>query len=181
MESQRIDDHASDLETLTTSTGDVASAVFIVPFGAPMPNEAKDILVTTGSLFTRLAPLDEEAPATNVVIPLSGQELLGLSNVWHHLVLTKKVFVLGDLPGAKYDVLFDQAARGIGLKTVPWPEVSDAITRQLIETQRVGDTKPWLLENQEQSTEAPAPRGKLRSSTKAQPLVAPGDDHEDID
>jgi hypothetical protein len=68
-----------------------------------------------------------------------------LERAWRSLQRAKKVAVLQGLPGARYDVLFTQASRLIGLRIVDWPAVAEAIANRVRTVQRTKDTNPWTL------------------------------------
>jgi hypothetical protein len=76
-----------------------------------------------------------------------------LSRAWSLLKVAKKVAVLSDLPGAREDVIFSQARRQIGLKTVEWASLAEAFSKRQVERQRTGDKQPWLDKTKTDSAE----------------------------
>lgn len=142
-------DPTKDLQDLLIDGIDVRRTAFIVPLGTPLPEEFEKLEVLKGALYDRLEGLarDDRHWLTDkesdfVVVPLSGAELLALERVWPALVLTKRVSVLEGVPGTRYDVLFTQAARQIGLPTMQWPNVSSALVNRAVARQRAGDRAP---------------------------------------
>ena len=129
----------------TFSVEDVAAkgAVFIIPVDAPLPSELGETGVPSGTLYARLAPLCSKDPEMFAFVPVSGAELLQLERPWRLLQVARRVFALFELPGARYDVMFTQAAKQIGLRRVDWPSVAEALASQATEQQRVKDSHPW--------------------------------------
>lgn len=143
-----MDDPTSrhELPSLTVSDADLAGAVFIIPIDAPLPNELADLNVPTGSLLKRLAALDPvDAGSKFNFVPVSGGELNNLAAAWHDLQVHKAVYVLTELPGARYDALFDNARRVIGLRSLDWPQVAIALESHHRLIQRTTDKSPWQL------------------------------------
>jgi hypothetical protein len=141
----------SDLERVETPQGDFFKYVFLVPLAAPLPNELSDF-VTEGPLLTRLAPLAMEAPEDEfAIVAISGAELTALERSWRLFQEAKKVAVLTELPGARYDILFTQATRQIGLRSIPWPSIEEGLSAKLIANQRAGDRSPWKKEEEKLS------------------------------
>jgi hypothetical protein len=124
------------------------NSVFIIPLDAPLPVELQSLPLPTGTLLNRLAPLGEEPKdGTVALVPLSGSEFLELERPWRRLQVAKKVAVLEDLPGAKYDIIFQQARRQIGLRTVQWPTIIDALAAAQLAHQRTRDKQPWAAKD----------------------------------
>jgi hypothetical protein len=136
---------AIDPEALRVNEFDVRNVAFVIPLDCPVPSELSDVPVPTGSLYDRLAALNQEVVEEFAFVPLSGSELLALERAWRSLQLARRVFVLADLPGARYDVLFTQAARQIGLPTVEWPAVAEAMASRVRIVQRTNDATPWQM------------------------------------
>lgn len=180
---------AADPLAIEVAGSDVRGVVFVIPLDAPLPNELADINVPTGSLYKRLAALDGLAEGAEVgFVPVSGNELLALGRVWHTLVAAPKVAVLYDLPGARYDIVFTQAEKQIGLRSVDWPAVSEALGNRLREVQRTKDTEPWQLEQAKKDAGLPSHKRPLKAPrrtdlSQADNFVAPPpeDDYEDKD
>lgn len=152
----------------------VSGAVFIIPVDAPLPAGAGEDAMPKGSLYARLAALCTEPadPELFGFVPLAGAELLALERPWRALQQAKRVYVLYDLPGARYETLFQQAARVIGLARVDWPAVADALEARARRAQRTGDKSPWLLA--QPSADAPAPKVQRRPTGGM--LTPPGPD-----
>lgn len=122
---------------------DVKSAVFVVPSDAPLP-QALSVDQPSGSLYARLAPIAREDEHF-AVVRISGTELYSLTGAWRALCLAKKVYNLTGLPGARYDAPFTAAARLLGLRSVEWAQVEEAIERQRALTQTTTDTAPYRV------------------------------------
>lgn len=160
---------------------DLRGHVFVIPLDAPVPSELSSAPMPKGSLYDRLGPLAKATEAEFSFVPLSGAELLSLERAWRQLQTVAHVSVLFELPGARYDILFTQATRQIGLTRVEWTQVSDSLTSRLVETQRLKDTKPWAsgapISGEDDSPSLP------RSNRSAGPTLAtpPDDEVEDDD
>lgn len=122
---------------------DIRGYVFVVPLDAPLPSEVAAVIPPTGGLLARLAPLAGEENELFSFVALSGAELLAIERAFRLMQTVKRVAVLTDLPGARYDVLFTQAARQIGLPKIEWPQISESLASRVVEMQRLKDTKPW--------------------------------------
>lgn len=167
-------------EGLTVGAFDVKGAVFIIPIDAPIPSEISSGVMPTGSLYQRLAPLDVELSESFTFVPVSGAELLALERCWRMLQSARRIFVLNDLPAARYDVLFSQAVRQIGLPKVDWTHVSEAISAKVITDQRSRDKTPWAAPMADGVELPPRARKGPHSSTgRQEPLPVPGADDED--
>lgn len=162
---------------------DVRGYVFVIPVDAPVPSEVASARIETGSLYKRLMPLADEAESeTFSFVPLSGAELLALERAWRGLQTVKKVGVLTDLPGARYDVLFTQATRQIGLPKFEWTQVADGLSAKLVSQQRLKDTKPWTgLDASTGAPRAPKAPGHNRSVGASIPEPAADDEDEELD
>lgn len=172
-----MDDYLSpEAAELTISGETLSGAAFIIPLDAPLPNELVGSDVPTGSLLNRLRYLaDGDVPTGYAFVPISGAEFLTLERAWVSLQERKRIFVLTELPGARYDVLFDQARRAIGLRALDWPSISTAMAAHVIEAQRTRDTRPW-------QDGPPSTGGRSRFDDNAQDLPLPaaeGDDNAD--
>lgn len=130
---------AEDLSSVEQYKG----TVFVIPFDAPLPNELKDIPVASGTFLTRLQFLNSHEVALFEILPLRGDELIQLSRLWATLVEHKKVYAIRGLPGARYDVLFDQGLRAVGVPEIQWDTISTAMARAVVEEQRTTDATPW--------------------------------------
>lgn len=180
---------ATDVET---SADRYLGAVFIIPFDAPVPNELRDAPIQSGSLLARLGVLDEQKVEPFVILPLRGEEMLELSRVWNLIAPKPPVYTLHSLPGARYDVLFDQGARALGLRSVDWPIMAAALARAVTERQRAHDADPWAgtdpsagadprvkrLEGKAKKTAGPIPEGRGPLADPAQ--IPPADDDAEI-
>lgn len=169
MPTTTLPDELGDTTGPDITTQSYAGSVFIIPLGAPLPAELKNFEPAKGDLYARLVALatvvQEQAFA---FAALTGDELLALTKPWHMLVRAKKVFYLTDLPGARYDVLFTQAVKVLGVPSAPWPSVADFLTSRAIELQRLGDKEPW------NAPEARKEARRLRTPTlDAEPLTPP--------
>jgi hypothetical protein len=174
-------DERGVLTGASDSVGDIdlLGTTFVIPLDAPLPHELSGVVLPTGTLYQRLVHLDHLDEGEEFAFtPVSGGELLALERSWRSLVTVKKVAVLTELPGARYDVIFDQAKRQIGLRSIDWPSVSEALASKLRETQRTGDKTPWLLE---EPTKIAASRPKGSSLISGREHVPPpSDDDGDI-
>lgn len=138
-------DELSDPSTFTLNDMTSKGAVFVVPVDAPLPSELGELKVPAGSLYERLAALCVPDDGTFSFVPVSGAELLHLERPWRLLQVAKRVFVLFELPGARYDIMFTQAARQIGLRRVEWPNVAESIASKAVSDQRTRDKEPWNI------------------------------------
>lgn len=166
-------------DELIVGSFDVRGAVFLVPVDAPLPSELTGVTVPSGTLYQRLAALDTPDGDSFSFVPLAGAELLSLDRAWRLLQTAKRVFVLTGLPAARYDVLFSQATRQIGLQSVDWPAVSEAIASKLVSDQRTKDATPWA--DPTAPSLATKPRRVPKSSSVDYPTlpVPQGNDDED--
>jgi hypothetical protein len=136
-------------DAIHTPQGDFNKYVFIIPLAAPLPNELS-AFVTEGPLLERLLPLASKEPDDDfAVVAISGAELLNLERCWHSMQEARKVAILTELPGARYDVLFTQAVRQLGLRSVSWPSIEEGVAAREIEQQRTKDKSPWLAAEDE--------------------------------
>lgn len=166
----------NEIDKLTLAVADqkLDGAAFVIPLDAPLPNELSASNVPTGTLMSRLRYLSAVEPETGFpFIPLSGPELMALERPWRSLQERKVIYVLTELPGAKYDVLFDTAKRAIGLRSVEWPAVQEALTTRAIEQQRLKDTKPWVLDEAHGSRLASSPSRRKPRDFHRDPAPAP--------
>lgn len=152
---------------------DVRDAVFVIPSDVPVPSELSDVTIPTGSLYDRLAALNVDDPKDFAFVPVSGAELLSLDRAWRALAKPRRVFALMDLPGARYDILFTQSIRQIGIQQIDWPAVSQAMADRVRHVQRTSDKSAWNLK---QDLTQPTARRALKSSTErldVKPLDVP--------
>lgn len=143
-------DPVGELPSLTVSDAELAQAAFVIPLDAPLPNELSDLFVPSGSLLKRIAGLDVIPDAEGKedkfqFIPISGAEFISLERAWRALQTRKNVYVLTELPGARADVLFDQAKRVLGIRSLDWPAVSVALESHHRLLQRTNDKSPWQV------------------------------------
>ena len=165
----------SDTGEMEHSRKEFENHVFVVPLDAPLPLELQQVPLAEGGLLDRLRPLGVElTDGTVALLPISGSELQSLERAWSRLQVAKRVVVLDELPGAKYDVLFTQARRQIGLKVLPWPFIADALAASQREFQRVTDTAGW-----EQSEKPALARPKGPNLSKANSMLEEPQDFED--
>lgn len=151
-------------EEVDVAGHDMRGYTLIVPLDAPIPSEVASAPMPTGSLYARLAPLAVSPEGSEFAFaPLSGSELLALERAWRLVATVPKIAVLMDLPGARYDVLFTQAARQIGIMRIDWSQVADGLAARLVNKQRLKDTQPWAL----QQSIAPVEEDRLPRSMKA--------------
>lgn len=163
MNLESIDDELdpeSDPHALIIQDFDIRNVVFVVPVDAPLPSEISDVDMPTGSLYKRLAALDAEPEGEFAFVPLSGAELLSLERAWRALQTVKRIFVLSDIPAARYDVLFTQATRQIGIPSVDWPAVAETMAERVRIVQRKKDKEPWA-----ETLEETRPKNKLPISS----------------
>lgn len=138
-----LDGVAGDRSALIVGSFNVAGAVFVIPVDAPIPSEMADSEMPQGSLYKRIAAIDSDELTSFKFVPVSGSELLALERTWRTICTAKRVYVMMDLPAARYDVLFTQAVRQIGLEKIDWSRVSEAIAAKVISDQRTKDVAPW--------------------------------------
>jgi len=165
-----------DPQALRVNEHDVDKSVFIIPTDVPIPGELSGATMSKGSLYERLAPLDKE-PESFVFVPLSGAELTALDRVWHTLVKPKRVYALLGLPGGRYDVLFTQSTRQIGIQTLDWLSVAQSLTERARHVQRTMDTRSWDVK-QDLTTDR-RPLRDTSTDVDSRPLPLPAPDHED--
>lgn len=134
-------DTLQDVET--SDLNHLQEYVFLVPLDAPLPLELADAVLTTGPLLHRLAPLAEVEHKGLALVPISGSELLALERAWPLIQQAKRVALLTELPGARYDVLLTQAKRHIGLRAIDWPSIATFIEGSARQEQRIKDKTPW--------------------------------------
>lgn len=147
-EQDDVDGFRTDLDdptNLIVQDFDLKGVVLIIPIDAPLPSELDGVELPKGSLYDRLRPITREPENEFAVVPLAGAELLALDRVWRTFQVAKRVLVLRELPGARYDVTFDQGSRLLGLKTVDWPSIADAMAKRVRTMQRTKDSEPWKL------------------------------------
>lgn len=139
---------AMDPAALSVDGVNVDRAVFVVPFDAPIPGELEHAEIKTGSLLNRLSTLSvessEDADGVRFLL-ITGAELIAIDPAWKLINEHPRVYVLLDIPGAQYDVLFTQAIKRIGLKTFDWPTISEALASRVRVVQRITDSQPWAL------------------------------------
>lgn len=176
-----MSDDINDPEVLELGGGDIRKTVFIIPLGAPIPTELAEVaMVTAATLYERIAPLTRPLEAEFGFVAIAGTELILLERVWRTFLNTPKVCVLRDLPGATYDIVFTQGTQQVGLRSVSWPAVADAIGTRVRTVQRTTDSTPWVLAGPSAGTKG---RKRLSGSDiadadRALPKPA-ADDHED--
>lgn len=137
-----------DPNLLDISGQDVRGATLILPLDAPIPSELADVPASTGTLLNRLSALDDEALPEGEdfrIVLLRGSELLALDRAWSMLVRTKKLYVVFDIPGATYDVLFTQGVRTLGLRRLGWGDIAEELSKRVRTVQRTKDASPFLL------------------------------------
>lgn len=153
----------------------LAGATFVIPLDAPIPNELVGGVTNTGNLYSRIRPLAEpQSGDGHSFVAISGSELLAMERCWHHFQEASKVYVLKELPGARYDVLFDQATRAIGLRTVDWPHVANVVEATALRLQRTADTTPWALKKVDTASAPSVPKKAGLTPTRL-PRPAPDD------
>lgn len=168
----------ADPSTFTTDDLTTKGAVFVVPVDAPLPSELGALEVPSGSLYERLRSLCSPDDGAFSFVPVSGAELLHLERPWRLLQVAKRVYVLFELPGARYDVMFTQASRQIGLRRVEWPSVAEGIASKAVADQRTKDVAPWQLR---QDLSAPGRRLPKVARAGAEELPIPTADDGDED
>jgi len=167
----------TDPDEVRVKEFDVRHCVFVIPLDAPVPSELADIEMPKGSLYQRLVAIDSEQPEEFSFIPVSGSELLALDRVWRVLQRAKKVFALFDLPGAKYDILFAQAVRQMGIQRIDWSNVAEALAARSITMQRTRDKAPWQTKPEfEQQRRSRVPRSTTGGDIGKVPAPIESDD-----
>jgi hypothetical protein len=145
------DIETSDPDELRVQDFDVRNSVFVIPVDAPVPSELADVEMPKGTLYDRLRALNVETTDEFAFVPLSGAELLSLERSWRSFQVAKRVFALFDLPGARYDVMFTQSVRLIGLRRIEWPAVAEGLASRTRTVQRTKDATPWNLKDNKPS------------------------------
>jgi hypothetical protein len=174
MEITMLNEETADtIMPLEIADPDFKGTVFIIPLGAPIP-QGIDVSpeMVSGTLLHRLQPLGQDPEGDYAVVALSGGELLDLERAWPAITEAKKVAVLGDIPGATYDILFSQAKRAIGVRTVDWPSVEQQMSEMKTIAQRTKDAEPWTegIELPDSETPKRKPKGStLTTEELAQP------------
>lgn len=167
-----------DPSALKVDAFDVTAATFLIPSDAPIPSELSEVEIPSGSLYARLAALDDEAPSSFAFVPLSGTELLSLDRAWRLLTRAPKVYALFGLPGARYDILFTQASRQIGIQPIEWVAISEALADRSRVLQRTKDSAAWKIKDS--LAEQPSRKPKSSTSTVDRaPLPTPEASDED--
>lgn len=168
-------DPAALADPSSFSIDDIAQrgGVFVIPVDAPIPSELSDAIMPKGGLYDRLAALASIDYDGFRFVPVSGAELLHIERAWRLLQVAKRVYALFDLPGARYDVMFTQAVRQIGIRKLEWPSVSESIAAKVIANQRTKDAAPWNLGA---DLTIPARRLPATASIGVPPLEAPPDE-----
>lgn len=130
------------VDYVTTLQENVA---YVLPLGAPIPSELAGIEVATGNVLQRLLPLSVTDPDGDVMVPIEGAELHACDRLFRKFAVRPNVIVITGLPGAKYDVMFSQAVRQLGLKSMDWYQLEVALGDASRTLQRTKDTRPDLL------------------------------------
>lgn len=122
--------------------------VLIVPLNAPLP-ELLASHVATGNVLERLCSLIDVGEKGPYVLPFSGEELTALERSWPLVRASVPrgviLAVLLGIPAARYDILFTQATRFMGVKTLDYVELESEIAQLRAARQSVGDKEPWLI------------------------------------
>lgn len=171
---------AEDRSALIVGSFNVTGAVFVIPVDAPIPSEIAGSEMPRGSLYKRIAAIDSDDFDGFKFVPVSGSELLALERAWRTFCAAKRVYVMMDLPAARYDVLFTQAVRQIGLEKIGWSHVSEAIAAKVISDQRTKDTAPWNNPMVE-GVSIPVKRGRSPVSSTGRRAVLPTPESADED
>jgi hypothetical protein len=184
-----MDENNDDLNHTTESvSADTHNVVYLIPLDAPFPLELQDARTESGPLLMRLIPLSEKELTHDVnVVALSGAELLALSRAWDYIVEQSNVVILTELPGARYDLIFDQARRQIGIRAVAWPLVESQLAESARTKQRTKDAQPWhdttdLMAQADSSKPLPKAKGSNLSrvaNSLAEPATDELSDYED--
>lgn len=167
----------ADPTALSLSDIAVKGGTFVIPIDAPVPGELADVPLPTGTLYSRLRYLAVEDGSPEAeghkfrFVPVSGMELLQLERAWRLLQTAKRVYALFGFPGARYDVMFTQAARQIGLHRVEWPEISTEIAAHATHLQRTQDAKPWAIEGELGPESTNATRRRLPRTIQATTML----------
>lgn len=135
------------IEDLDVRHRSFEGTVYVIPLGAPLPQEIASFEPRSGELYERISALAHgTGQAAFAFVAVRGNELLALHKAWPLLVLAKKVAYMSELPGTKYDILFTQAVKLIGLPQAAWPDVSAYIAERSVQLQRTADTQPWVAD-----------------------------------
>lgn len=182
---------ATPLDALNTSEGDFLKTVFLFPLSAPLPNELEEFAPEEGSLLKRIAPLADVEPLGDIaLVSISGGELVALDRAWQLIKVARKVSVLTELPGARYDVMFTQAVRQLGLRSMPWPAIEAAFSERQTTRQRTKDVQPWVTDEIEMNKDDANPTQLERRTARGSNLAdadrrfdppAQDDDDEDLE
>lgn len=145
--------HPDELDTAVAAQVPVADAlalprtVIVVPVNAPLPQLLADHQVT-GSLLDRLQALEGLGAEGPRVLPLSGDEVIALDRAWPLLRACADqdtiLVHMTEIPATRYDILYTQGVRVLGLKALAWPDLEIELSQLAASRQAVGDKQPWL-------------------------------------
>lgn len=70
--------------------------------------------------------------------------MVDIAQSWTALTEVKKVYVLLDLPGVRYNTLFILGYKQAGIATISWTSVSAGLSERVRTRQRLVDSAPHL-------------------------------------
>lgn len=134
-----------EISSVDVGDKNVVGTTFVVPIEAALPAELEQLSFASGSLYERLAALDKLPAGQDFgIVLISGQELVDIAAAWSALTVVKKVAVLLDLPGVRYNTLFTLGYKQAGLQTIAWPSVAEGLANRVRTQQRVTDSQPFV-------------------------------------
>lgn len=136
-----------EISAVDVGSLNVVGSTFVIPIEAALPSELEQLSFASGTLYERLAALNAlpEEQDFGIVI-LSGQELVDIAQSWNAITAVKKVYVLLDLPGVRYNTLFTLGYKQAGIATISWNSVSAGLSERVRTRQRLIDSAPYLDE-----------------------------------
>lgn len=140
--SQQVMEEISSVEV---GSENVVGSAFVIPIEAAIPAELEQLKFSSGTLYSRLSALDTLPEDQDFgLVLLSGQELIDIAPSWNALTEVKKVYVLLDLPGVRYNTLFVLGYKQAGIPTISWTSVSAGLSERVRTRQRLVDTSPFI-------------------------------------
>lgn len=142
-------------EVSAVDVGDknIVGTTFVLPIEAALPAELEQIGYPSGTLYERLSALNAlPADQDFGIVLISGQELVDIAPSWTAITNVKKVAVLLDLPGVRYNALFTLGYKQAGIATASWPSVAEGLANRVRTRQRVVDSQPFMKDAIDKAT-----------------------------
>lgn len=122
----------SEISAVDVGSINMVGSTFVIPIEAALPAELEQLEFSTGTLYERLAALNAlPAEQDFGIVIISGQELVDIAQSWTALTEVKKVYVLLDLPGVRYNTLFILGYKQAGIATISWTSVSAGLSERV--------------------------------------------------